>query len=63
MRVREKPKGCLPARFCGLARDKAAPDETGDAELLKFGETLNGNPEPSPERHRPERCRDYMGST
>jgi hypothetical protein len=23
--------------------------ETGDAELLKFGETLNGNPEPSPE--------------
>ena len=40
MRVREKPKGCLPARFCGLARDKAAPDETGGAELLKFGETL-----------------------
>ena len=25
--------------------------ETGDAELLKFGETSNGNPEPSPERH------------
>jgi hypothetical protein len=24
--------------------------ETGDAELLKFGETLNGNPEPSPEK-------------
>jgi hypothetical protein len=23
--------------------------ETGDAELLKFGETFNGNPEPSPE--------------
>jgi hypothetical protein len=22
--------------------------ETGDAELLKFGETLNGNPEPIP---------------
>ena len=22
--------------------------ETGDAELLKVGETLNGNPEPSP---------------
>ena len=22
--------------------------ETGDAELLKFGETLNGNPEPRP---------------
>jgi hypothetical protein len=22
--------------------------ETGEAELLKFGETLNGNPEPSP---------------
>jgi hypothetical protein len=53
MRVREKPKGCLPARFCGLARDKAAPDETGDAELLKFGETLNGNPEPSPENRLP----------
>jgi len=44
MRVREKPTGCLPARFCGLARDKVAPDETGDAELLKFGETSNGNP-------------------
>jgi hypothetical protein len=24
--------------------------ETGDAELLKFGEPSNGNPEPSPER-------------
>ena len=23
--------------------------ETGDAELPKFGETWNGNPEPSPE--------------
>jgi hypothetical protein len=44
MRVRKRPKGCLPARFCGLARDKAAPDETGDAELLKFGETSNGIP-------------------
>jgi hypothetical protein len=32
--------------------------ETGDAELLKFGETLNGNPEPSPEGHQPGRCRD-----
>jgi len=32
--------------------------ETGDAELLKFGETLNGNPEPSPARRRPGRCRD-----
>jgi len=28
--------------------------ETGDAELLKFGETSNGNPEPSPERQRRE---------
>jgi len=28
--------------------------ETGDAELLKFGETLNGNPEPSPERYHRE---------
>jgi hypothetical protein len=26
--------------------------ETGDAELLKFGETFNGNPEPSPEKHQ-----------
>jgi len=26
--------------------------ETGDAELLKFGEPWNGNPEPSPERHK-----------
>jgi hypothetical protein len=25
MRVREKPKGYLPARFCDLARVKAAP--------------------------------------
>jgi hypothetical protein len=32
--------------------------ETGDAELLKFGETLNGNPEPSPENFQPGRCRD-----
>ena len=63
MRVREKPKGCLPARFCGLARVKAVPDETGDAELLKFGETSNGNPEPSPERHQPRRCGDETGST
>jgi len=23
--------------------------ETGDAELLKVGETCNGNPEPNPE--------------
>jgi len=36
----------------------SARRETGDAELLKFGETLNGNPEPSPERHQPGRCRD-----
>ncbi len=28
--------------------------ETGDAELLKFGEPSNGNPEPSPERHSRE---------
>jgi len=33
--------------------------ETGDAELLKFGETWNGNPEPSPDgKRRPGRCRD-----
>jgi hypothetical protein len=29
MRVREKPKGCLPAQFRGLSRHKAAPDESG----------------------------------
>jgi hypothetical protein len=28
--------------------------ETDDAELLKFGEVLNGNPEPSAEGHQPE---------
>jgi hypothetical protein len=28
----------------------SAPPETGDRELLKFGETLNANPEPSPAR-------------
>jgi len=27
----------------------SARRETGDAELLKFGEPCNGNPEPSPE--------------
>jgi hypothetical protein len=32
--------------------------ETGDVELLKFGETFNGNPEPSPVRYQPGRCRD-----
>jgi hypothetical protein len=32
--------------------------ETGNAELLKFGETLNGNPEPSAERQQPGRYRD-----
>jgi hypothetical protein len=34
----------------GLKENLSARRETGDAELLKFGETLNGNPEPSPER-------------
>ena len=42
----------------GLKEHLSARLETGDAELLKFGETLNGNPEPSPERHQPGRCRD-----
>jgi len=28
----------------------SARRETGDVELLKFGETSNGNPEPSPKR-------------
>jgi hypothetical protein len=45
--------------------------ETGDAKLLKFGEPLNGNPEPSPERQsriisagyvsRSVRFRSYLG--
>jgi hypothetical protein len=34
----------------GLKENLSARLETGDAELLKFGETLNGNPEPSPEK-------------
>jgi hypothetical protein len=42
----------------GLKENLSARRETGDAELLKFGETSNGNPEPSPERHQPGRCRD-----
>ena len=32
----------------GLKKNLSARWETGDAELLKFGETLNGNPEPIP---------------
>ena len=32
----------------GLKENLSARRETGDAELLKFGETSNGNPEPSP---------------
>jgi hypothetical protein len=31
-----------------LNANLSARRETGDAELLKFGETCNGNPEPSP---------------
>jgi hypothetical protein len=53
VRVWEKPKGCLPARFSGPARVKAGPDETGDVELLKRGKTSKGNTEPSPENHVP----------
>src|SRR5260370_14062464 len=37
----------------GLKENLSARLETGDAELLKFGETLNGNPEPSPEKFHP----------
>jgi len=32
--------------------------ETGDAEVLKVGEILSGNPEPSLERHQPGSCKD-----
>ena len=39
----------------GLKENLSARPEIGDAELLKFGETLNGNPEPSPDTGR---CRD-----
>lgn len=35
--------------------DLSARGETRDVELLKFGETLAGNPEPSPFTGR---CRD-----
>jgi hypothetical protein len=42
----------------GLMEDLSARMETGDTELLEFGETLNGNPEPSPESYQPGRCRD-----
>ena len=42
----------------GLKESLSARREIGDAELPKFGETLNDNPEPSPERNQPGRCRD-----
>ena len=32
--------------------------ETGEAEPLKVGDPLNGNPESSPEKYQPGRCRD-----
>ena len=35
-----------------LSQNLSARRETGDAELLKFGETCNGNPEPSPAHRR-----------
>ena len=51
MRVREKLEGVSPSAILRPWRAvKAIPDETGDAALLKLGETSNGNPEPrSPE--------------
>ena len=44
----------------GLGGDLSAPGETPDAELPKLGETLTGNPEPSPGGREPStgRCRD-----
>jgi hypothetical protein len=33
----------------GFKENLSARFKTGDAELPKFGETSNGNPEPSPE--------------
>src|SRR5215475_5412467 len=42
-----------------LRKNLSARRKTGEAELLKVGETFqNGNPEPSPARRRPGRCRD-----
>jgi hypothetical protein len=42
---REKPKGFLPARFRGLSRHKAAPDESGAkmkrSRLLSFLSSLS----------------------
>ena len=38
-----------------LSEFLSARGETRDAELLKVGETFDGNPEPSPETGR---CRD-----
>ena len=43
-------------RRSGLKR-LSAHRETDGVELLKFGETCNGNPEPSPEAPL-GRCRD-----
>jgi hypothetical protein len=37
----------------GPGENKAAPDEAAVVELFKFGETSNGNHEPSPEDHVP----------
>lgn len=42
-------------RRTGLKRTLSARRETADVELLKFGETFTGNPEPSPAMGR---CRD-----
>jgi hypothetical protein len=41
-----------------LRKNLSPRREISDAELLKFEETSNGNPEPSPERNQPGRCRD-----
>jgi hypothetical protein len=56
MRVGEKPKGCLQVRCCGFDERQAVRTKPAMQKLLKFGETLNGNPEQSPEAP-PGRCR------
>lgn len=46
-------EGVSPSAILRLGESQSSSDETGDAELLTFGETSNSNPEPSPENHLP----------
>jgi len=51
------PRAWRNGRRSGLEECLSAHRETGGVELLKVGETCNGNPEPSLEA-LPGRCRD-----